>query len=60
MQKVLFKPRSLKCDEEYQKFITWLGYNCDLKMKIYKTIDREEYGLVNMCIMNHVIQKLVL
>lgn len=44
MQKVLFKPRSLKCDEEYQKFITWLGYNCDLKMKIYKTIDREEYG----------------
>lgn len=44
MQKILFKPRSLKCDEQYQKFIIWLGANCDIKMKTYKTIDRDEYG----------------
>lgn len=44
MYKILFKPRALKCDEQYQRFIIWLGTNCNITMKTYKTITRDEYG----------------
>lgn len=43
-KKVVYKPRSLKIENVYQKFLNYLSKGCKYKMGYFKVIDCKQYG----------------